>query len=183
MAGDTDKKVSDLGKDILAYIKSVYVYAGGSGEVIDRITAIIGANYEAENAPTVPEAKSETAGMASVSLLLGETPAFIFYPELDGEGNPVYALENYQFALDGEYKLNAEIKTDENGKQYFSVSTYAYAMNGTVEYLIKGTDIHGYYNIGAYLNHARTLDNANLVAMVERLIKYAESAKAYRESR
>ena len=56
-------------------------------------------------------------------------------------------------------------------------------MNGTVEYLIKGTDIHGCYNIGAYLNHARTLGNSNLVAMVERLIKYAESAKAYRETR
>lgn len=183
MAGDTDKQVSDLGKDILAYIKSVYAYAGGSGEVIDRITAIIGANYEAENAPTVPEAVQITTGMASVSLLLGETPAFIFYPELDSEGNPVYALENYQFALDGEYKLNAEIMTDSEGKTYFSVSTYAYAMNGTVEYLIKGTDIHGCYNIGAYLNHARTLGNSNLVAMVERLIKYAESAKAYRESR
>ena len=183
MTKSSDANVANLGKDILAYIKSVYAYAVGSGEVIDRITAIIGANYEAENAPTVPEARQKTTGMASASLLLGETPAFIFYPELDGEGNPVYALENYQFALDGEYKLNAEIKTDENGKQYFSVSTYAYAMNGTVEYLIKGTDIHGYYNIGAYLNHARTLGNSNLVAMVERLIKYAESAKAYRETR
>lgn len=183
MVNDGDANVASLGKDILAYIKSVYVYTGGSGEVTDRITAIIGANYEAENAPTVPEAKSETAGMASVSLLLGETPAFIFYPELDGEGNLVYALENYQFALDGQYRLNAEIRVDESGKQYFSVSTYAYAMGGTVEYLVKGTDIHGCYNIGAYLNHARTLGNSNLVAMVERLIKYAESAKAYRESR
>ena len=120
--------------------------------------------------------------MASASLLLGETPAFIFYPELDGEGNPVYALENYQFALNGEYKLNAEIKTDSEGKTYFSVSTYAYAMNGNIEYLIKGTDVHGYYNIGAYLDSVKTGGNANLVAVVERLIKYAESAKAYREA-
>ncbi len=111
------------------------------------------------------------------------TTSFGNLPELDGEGNPVYALENYQFALDGEYKLNAEIKTDENGKQYFSVSTYAYAMGGTVEYLVKGTDIHGYYNISAYLEYANTTGNAKLVAMVERLYKYAESAKAYRESR
>ena len=183
MVNDSDPNVSSLGKDILAYIKSVYIYAGGSGEIIDRITAIIGAGYETENAPTVPEAKSETAGMASVSLLLGETPAFIFYPELDDAGNPVYALENYQFALDGQYRLHAEVKTDSEGKTYFSVSTYAYAVNGTVEYLIKGTDIHGYYNIGAYLENARAGDNANLVAMVERLIRYAESAKAYRETR
>ena len=183
MAKDSDVNVANLGNDILAYIKSVYVYAGGDNAVVDRITAIIGAGYETDNAPALPEAKKETAGMASASLLLGETPAFIFYPEVDSEGNPTYALEDYQFALDGKYRLHREVKTDENGKQYFSVSTYAYAMGGTVEYLVKGTDIHGYYNISAYLEYANTTGNAKLVAMVERLYKYAESAKAYRESR
>ncbi len=183
LSNDPDVNVANLGKDILSYVRAAYVYAGGDASVIAKIDSIIGADYDKTAKPSNMEKKEITDGMASASLRLGEKPAFIFYPELDKEGNPVYSLENYQFALDGKYRLNAEIRTDENGKQYFYISTYAYAMLGTVEYLVSGTDIHGYYNIRAYYDFTIEYGDANLTALVERLWKYTESAAAYRESR
>ncbi len=183
LAKDSDANVSTLGKDMLSYVRAAYAYANGSSEIIAKIDGIIGENYDTDAKPTDTVAKEVTDGMASASLFLGAKPAFIFYPELDGEGNPVYSLDRYQFALDGQYKLNAEIREDESGRKYFYISTYAYAMVGTVEYLVKDTDIHGYYNLKAYYDFALGYDDAKLTALVERLWKYAESAKAYRESR
>lgn len=178
---DGDTTVAALGRDILAYVRAAYDYAGGDAEIISKINGIIGADYVTK--PTDMEKMEITDGMASAGLSLDESPAFIFYPALDAEGNPVYPLENYQFALDGKYRLNAEIRTDKDGKQYFYVSTYAYAMVGTVEYLVKGTDIHGYYNIKAYYDFASGYTDAKLLPLVEALWKYAESAKAYREAK
>lgn len=183
LAKDTDANTATLGKDALYYVRAAYDFAGGSTEIIAKINGIIGEGYGTSNKPTDMEKKEVTDGMASAGLSLDEAPAFIFYPELDGEGNPVYSLENYQFAIDGKYRLNAEIRTDESGKQYFYVSTYAYAMVGTVEYLVKGTDIHGYYNVKAYYDFASGYGDAKLVTLVEALWKYAESAKAYREAK
>ncbi len=183
LAADTDAAASALGRDILSYARAAYSYEDGDAEIIARIDEIIGADYATNNKPADMTKKEITDGMASASLELGAMPAFIFYPELDGEGNPVYSLDRYQFALDGQYRLNAEIRVDENGKQYFFISTYAYAMAGTIEYLVKDTDIHGYYNIKAYYDFAVGYGDARLVALVESLWKYAESAKAYRESR
>ena len=55
-------------------------------------------------------------------------------------------------------------------------------MSGTVEYIIKDTDIHGCYNLKAYHNFATEKGDALLTSLVERLMKYAESAAAYREN-
>ncbi|MBR3681057.1 MAG: hypothetical protein IKL79_03520 [Clostridia bacterium] len=183
LAGDSDAAVAALGKDILSYVRAAYDYAEGNAEIIEKIDGIIGADYATNNKPADMTKKEITDGMASASLELGAMPAFIFYPELDGEGNPVYSLDRYQFALDGQYRLNAEIRVDESGRKYFYISTYAYAMVGTVEYLVTGTDIHGYYNLKAYYDFTVGYGDAKLTALVERLLKYAESAKAYRESR
>lgn len=183
LTSDSDVKVANLGKSILAYVRAAYDYANGDAKVIETIDQIIGKDYTANNPATDMEAKEITVGMKSAQLELGETPAFIFYPAVDEEGQPIYSLDSYQFALDGQYKLNAEIREDENGRKYFYVSTYAYAMVGTVEYLVLGTDIHGYYNIKAYHNFALGYGDAKLTTLVESLWKYAESAKAYRESR
>lgn len=171
-----------LGKDILSYVRSAYAYTNGDVKVIERIDGIIGKDYDETAKPTDADEKLVTDGMASARLELSSVPAFIFYPELDAEGNPKYNLESYVFALDGKYKLTAEIKTDESGRSYFYISTYAYAMIGTVEYIIKDTDIHGYYNLKAYHNFATEKGDALLTSLVERLMKYAESAAAYREN-
>ena len=47
-----------------------------------------------------------------------------------------------------------------------------------VTYTIDGTDISGEYNLSAYLEFAR--GDAALESLVLRLMKYAESADAYR---
>ena len=60
------------------------------------------------------------------------------------------------------------------------VYTYAFAMTMDVTYTIEGTDISGEYNLAAYLAHANTLDNDNLVALVKALWQYSESAMAYK---
>ena len=132
---------------------------------------------------TAPTATESTAGLASAMLELGSAPTFIFYPEVDAEGKTVYAPEAYVFALDGKYKLESEIFTDKIGRIAIAVKTYAFAVDNTVEYIVNGTDIHGEYNIGAYLAYAETTGDEALVSLVERLIKYAESAESYRDSK
>ena len=54
--------------------------------------------------------------------------------------------------------------------------------NKYIEYIIQGTGIGGVYNIGAYYEFAEDNESDALVDLVERLIKYAESAEAYRNS-
>ena len=58
---------------------------------------------------------------------------------------------------------------------------YAYMMLDDVTYAVKGTDVSESYNLYAYYNYAVTLNNANLVAIVEALMKYSASADAYRD--
>ena len=71
--------------------------------------------------------------------------------------------------------------SDKDGT-YLSVSLYAFEMIGTVEYTVVGTDVTGGYNLSAYLDFAKTLDDPALVALVERLWKYSESALVYKNS-
>ena len=182
----TDTAATQLAKDILAYIRSVYVYCNNS-EKLDEVKLFVdginGADYDANNLPTFGEAVKTVDAMSSAKLLLGGAPAFVFYPETDADGNPVYPLESYVFALDGKYKLSAEITTDESGKTVFVVTVPAYAFDNTIEYIVVGTDIHGAYNLQAYYDHIKDGNNYNLISLVERVMKYAESAEAYKNTR
>ena len=52
-----------------------------------------------------------------------------------------------------------------------------------VTFTIKGTDVTGTYNIYSYLDYAKNVvKDANLVAIVEALMKYSVSASNYRTS-
>jgi len=55
-------------------------------------------------------------------------------------------------------------------------------MGGEIQYAIKGEGIMGAYNLGAYLENAKSGSDTELVRLTERLMKYAESANAYRNS-
>ena len=170
LGATTDKLV----KDMLAYVKAACVYAGNKAETVAAIEAIIGADYTV--APEVAEAVANVDGLASAALLLGDKPAFVFFPELDGEGNPKYDLNAYKFSIDGCY-AKTEI-TEIEGKTAFVVSTYAYAMSETVTYTIEGTEISGAYNLAAYLQGVQ--GNTNTVALVEALYAYSLAAKTYK---
>ena len=59
---------------------------------------------------------------------------------------------------------------------------YAYMMLDDVTFTVKTTGATGTYNLYSYYEYAKTLNNANLVAIVEGLMKYSVSAKAYRNA-
>ena len=170
LGATTDKLV----KDMLAYVKAACVYAGNKAETVAAIEGIIGKYYTVN--PTVATAVASTEGLASAALLLGDRPAFVFYPELDENGDARYDLNAYKFAI-GSTTIETEI--DEiNGKTAIVVSTFAYAMTETVTYTIEGTEISGAYNLAAYLQGVQ--GNTNTVALVEALYAYSLAAKAYK---
>ena len=59
---------------------------------------------------------------------------------------------------------------------------YAYMMLDDVTFTVKGTNVGETYNLYSYYEYAKTQNNANLVAIVEALMKYSVSANAYRNS-
>ena len=147
-----------------------------------EIDAILGAGYDGTNAPAAITPVQNTAGMDAAALQLGTSPAFIFYPETDADGKLVYDPADYVFALDGKYLLEGEVITDAAGKTAILVSTPAFAFDNTVEWIVNGTNISGAYNVGAYLEYAKGKGDTALVTLVERLIKYAQSAEKYRDT-
>lgn len=170
-----------LAKDALSYIRAAYLYADASADT-SEIDAILGAGYDGTNAPAAITPVQNTAGMDAAALQLGTSPAFIFYPETDADGKLVYDPADYVFALDGKYLLEGEVITDAAGKTAILVSTPAFAFDNTVEWIVNGTNISGAYNVGAYLEYAKGKGDTALVTLVERLIKYAQSAEKYRDT-
>ena len=179
LAGENALVEKTLASDILSYIRSAYAYADINDGTVEKIDAIIGADYDENNEATLPEARMETLGLASARFMLSETPYFVFYPELDESGNPVYSLDSYVFSLDGKYRLESYV-TEIEGKTAFVVKSYAFAVDNDIVYFIDGTSVRGTYNVGAYYEFATELADAELIALIERLVKYAESAEAYR---
>ena len=179
ISGDSSADEKTLASDILSYVRAAYAYAKINDGTAERINAIIGTDYDASNKANLPTAKMETAGLASARFMLSETPYFVFYPELDGSGNPVYDLDCYVFSLDGKYLLESYV-TQIDGKTAFVVKTYAFAVDNDIVYFIDGMSISGTYNVGAYYKFATELADAELITLIERLIRYAESAESYR---
>lgn len=182
LASNPTETEAKLVKDMLAYVKAACVFASetmgvNTDATVAAVEAVIGTDY-AVAPDTTAEVKQSTDGLASAALLLGDKPAFVFYPELDGEGNPKYDLNAYKFAI-GDHTVNTVI-TEIDGKTAIMVYTYAFAMTMDVTYTIEGTEISGEYNLAAYLAHANTLGNDNLVALVKALWQYSESAMAYK---
>ena len=174
MAGNYTNTVKALAKDIVSYVRSVYVYEDLDKATIARLTAIIGEDYDYESVPdTSCAAIQNTPGLSSASLELRDAPTFRFY--IDGS----YDASLYRFTVNG-IRVDSEILVDTDGRVFIRVAPYAHSIATTVSYTIVGTDISGSFNLKAYYNYALTLDDANLVSLVERLWKYSESAKAYK---
>ena len=121
-----------------------------------------------------------TSGLAASTLLIDTAPAFAFLPETDSEGNLLYAPEKYHFYVDGKacaYKM----VTLEDGNVAFILDMYAYMMTSEVTWTVDGTDLSGSYHLYFYYEFAKKSGDEKLVSIVERLWKYAESARLYRE--
>ncbi len=166
-------------RDMLSYIGSAYEYFASTGAIstdsmntaISAITAIIGEDYDANNAPVMNEsAVADTDGMTEATVALGAEIALLFRPEYDAE--------KYVFKMNGQ-TLDSEVSSDGT---YIIVKTYAYGIRGTVEYTIDGTDIYGSYNLKSYYDYMASEGDGSdeLMALLSRLMKYSESAELYR---
>ena len=117
---------------------------------------------------------TDTTYFTDVAVYLGEVPSFRFYLA-DG-----YTKDSFTFKV-GNRTVEVTEGTDKIGK-YVEVTMYAYMMLNDVTYTVKGTDVTGTYNLYSYYEYVKTLNNANLVAIVEGLMKYSVSAKVYRDA-
>lgn len=174
-----------LASDMLAYISAAYGFFAPESEEAKAVKALVDGlltdGYNEANKPSTDvEAKQQTDGLSSAALMLDYRPAFVFYPEVDGEGNLLYSADSYKFTVGGR-TVSAEVEVDGDGKTYLAVRAYAYLMTETVAYTIDGTDISGEFNLKAYLDFAKG-ESDSLVTLVERLWKYSESAAEYKQA-
>lgn len=160
-----------LAADVLSYARAAYAYFGGSADELKVLDAILDKDHDKmSTVTTVPVAPAETPGLKSATLVLGDKPAIRFY--LPTEAN----ASDYAFYIGG-----SKIKTTYNAEgNYIDTDVYAYALCEAVTYTVKG-EAAGSYSVGNYYYHAKNVEkNDNLTTLVERFIKYLESAKVYR---
>ncbi|MBQ8380622.1 MAG: Ig-like domain-containing protein [Clostridia bacterium] len=172
-SGETDE-IKTLGRDLLSYIRAAYSYFGKTSDKLSSIDAILGVGYDEVNLPDVSKAAQTPiagSGFDKVTLYLGATPTFRFYMT---EG---YAAEEFAFTVGGESVI-ASAGADSNGN-YLEISTYAFAMNGDVVYTVRDNTYT--YNVYSYLEWAK-VNAQDAAGLVTRMIKYCESALAYKNS-
>ena len=162
-----------LVRDVLSYVRAAYAYfKTEDADTVSRINAILGADYDASNAPAIEgSANATTSGLKSATFSLDGTPAMRFYLA-DGADASKYA-----FFIDG---TRVKTETSADGT-YIDIDVYAYALCETVTYTIDGVE-SGNFHIGAYYEWSKTQNNENLVNLVARFWKYLQSARAYRDS-
>lgn len=173
-----------LMKDMLEYIASAYAYLENENaeEIKEAVTEITGESYAegAEPSEDTLEVKTELPGIDSASVEAESGNAFIFYPEVNGDGELKYSAESYVFTQNGK-TLDTKILTDTEGRTYIRVEVCAYGLASDISYSVRETDISGEYNIRTYYEYVKTLsDSEGLQTLIKRLWKYAESAAAYR---
>ncbi len=166
-------------RDVLSYIRAAYVYfESDDAEAISTIDTIIGKNYDVTS-PFVNEGSTSasTNGLVGASLNLTATPGIRFYLANGANASDFtfYLVENGADVL-----LAAEEGTDDNGR-YLEVDIYAYAMCETIYYRT-ADGASGNYHIASYHAFAKEQNDDALVNLVERLWKYAQSARDYRNA-
>ena len=155
-----------LARDVLAYIKEAYNYAGFAADntaeeiarVNELIESIIG-DYKA--VPTTSGTTVNTGAVTAVTLNLDATPTIRFY----------VTDTAVEFYLDGK-KLNTVSGTDSYGT-YVELDVYAYVLAETITFGNGGS-----YHISSFVNGAGESEKA----LVNAFVKYVESAAAYRNS-
>ena len=180
--GDTEKT---LAKDILAYIRSAYIYDGmEDSDEVKEMNNILG-TYTSDNVINVQDAVKDS-NLKGATFVLESTPVVCFYI---GD----YDYESFTFFVGGE-KIERGIFAgydSENGN-YIEISLYAYQMTETFSYVIDvedGEDITGSYNLISYYayisgdgeNDYKEADKALLTDLVAKFYNYCASAKAYRQ--
>ena len=166
-------------RDTLSYIRAAIVYFdAGNAKAISDIDSIIGKNYDVTS-PVTYDGSTDTSseGLLGATLNLDATPGIRFYIDKDANASDYtfFRIENGK-----EIALDIEEGTDANGR-YLEIDVYAYAMCKTVYYRTAG-GASGNYHIASYHAWAKTQKDANLINLVERFWKYAESANDYKNA-
>ena len=192
ISGDSSEVEKALIRDMLSYAAAAHTYFKTTENVADKlaeIANILGEDYDTNNKVTVPEdaAKKPTDDtyFKSVSIYLGEVPSFRFYLASG------YEASDFTFTVGGKKVEAIAIDTNSDGiADCLEIAMYAYMMLDDVSYTVINKDTNAavteYYNLYAYYKYVNSLtgddSDVNLVSIVERLMKYAASADAYRDS-
>ena len=174
-----------LVKDVLSYIRAAYAYFNiEDAAAITKIDAILGENYDENNAPIIEGSTARpSTGLYSVTLVLDETPSMRFYLAAGADA------KNYKFYINGyEVKTLSGVSGDYT---YVDILTYAYEVCESVSYKIYDDNgevtgegslhINAYY---AYVsgNEYTASNKAELLNLTARFWKYCQSARTYRYS-
>lgn len=171
---DTEKT---LVCDILAYIKSAYIYfdEANKAAVAEEIDTIL-AGYTSTFARVDGTASNMTVPEGA-TLILKSTPTMRFYFVESTD------LTKYSFKIDGQ-TLAAETGSETVNStvmKYVDISLYAYKMIKTVE-LYEGENKIGSFHINAYCDFAVSEGDTALVDVVEKFYTYCKSALAYKKA-
>ena len=172
LAGDYNDITKNLMKDMLVYASAAHTYFENT-EAADKLAQI--ETLLGDYNRTLPEgeakAPAEKTYFTDARVYLGEVPSFRFTLASG------YTASDFTFKV-GERNADAIASVD--GK-YVEITMYAYMMLDDVTFTVKSTGATGTYNLYSYYEYALKQNNANLVAVVEALMKYSASAKEYRD--
>ncbi len=172
--GNYSASTKTLMKDMLVYATAAHTYFGNTADVAANMTtanSLINGYFR--DLP-MGEAKkpSNNTYFKNVAVYVGEIPSFRFYLANDYEDK----ANIFSFKVGGN-AITAKEGTDANGK-YLEVVMRAYMMLDDVTYTVENTSVET-YNLYSYYDYIRKSGNANLLAVVKGLMKYAASANDY----
>ncbi len=164
-----------LARDVLSYVRAAYVYFGATdNEAFAIVNELLGEGYDESN-QHADEGSVEISApdFKEVTFVLESTPAIRFYLADNAD------TDAYSFYAGGK-AVKTEIGSDDKGA-YVEIDVYAYAMAETVTYTVNG-EAGGSYHIASYYNHVSRGTDAALTSLVDRMWRYFQSARAYRNS-
>ena len=180
IAGEFDDTTKTLMKDMLVYASAAHTYFENTADVAEKLSEI--ATILEGYTKGMPEGSAkkpeDNTYFTDVAVYLGEVPSFRFTLASG------YTADDFTFKVGNR---NANVIA---GDGYVEVVMYAYMMLDDVTFTVvnktSGETVTESYNLYAYhayvTDENNTASTPNLVNIVEALIKYSASAKAYRDS-
>ncbi len=162
-------------KDALSFGRAAMNYFGtSSATTLAQIDSLLGTNYDQTSTPEFKNSAvkpSKAMGFAGATLILGDQPVIRFYANGIDPAKAVFKQ--------GSVKLTTKVGKDNIGSYVDVYLTYG-ELASDITYTVSGTNKQGAYNLRSYYEYIKQSQptNTKLITLVERLGKYAESAKA-----
>jgi len=171
-----DATTEALMLDMLSYASAAHTYFKNTYSVADKLDDIASILENYNTAVSVGEAKeiSNDTYFSKTVIYLGDVPSFRFYLTDN------YLASDFSFTVGGR-----PVSTFEDvGGKYIEIVMYAYMMLDDVSFTVvdknSGESVTESWNLYAYYEYSKTLGDDTLVDIVEALMRYSESAEAYR---